>query len=98
MPDVSGRSALEHFAFESIQFQKRRCHHFPASGTSPRKRDKRLKSVVFRLIASAVATKEATDEDSNWLLRQPANATAVAIRKARRLANGWRKQAKLANG
>ncbi|WP_165068549.1 hypothetical protein [Desulfovibrio sp. ZJ200] len=26
------------------------------------------------------------------------NETAVAIRKARRLANGWRKQAKLANG
>ncbi|WP_165065771.1 hypothetical protein [Desulfovibrio sp. ZJ200] len=25
---------IEHFAFEIIQFQKRRCHHFPASGTS----------------------------------------------------------------
>ncbi len=37
----------------------------------------RLKALLF---ASAVATKEATDEDGNWLLRQPANATAVAIR------------------
>ncbi len=32
------------------------------------------------LFAPAVATKEATDEDCNGLLRQPANATAVAIR------------------
>ena len=41
-------------------------------------------------LASAVATKEATDEDSNWLPRWAASATAVAIRKARGLANGWR--------
>ncbi len=29
-------SAHEHCAFEIIQFHKRRCHHFPASGTSER--------------------------------------------------------------
>ncbi|WP_165177572.1 hypothetical protein [Desulfovibrio sp. ZJ369] len=52
----------------------------------------RAQGAVWTLIASAVATKEATDEDSNWLLRQPANATAVAIRKQAKLANGYRRR------
>ncbi|WP_165175810.1 hypothetical protein [Desulfovibrio sp. ZJ369] len=28
-------NALEHFAFEIIQFQKRRCHHSPQAGQVP---------------------------------------------------------------
>ena len=43
--------------------------------------------------ASAVATQEATDEDRNWLMRQPANETAVAIRKRSATANGYRNDA-----
>ena len=40
--------------------------------------------------ASAVATKEATDEDSNMLRGKTACENAVAIRKAHMFANDWR--------
>ncbi len=40
--------------------------------------------------ASAVATQEATAEDSNWLTQQAVNATAVALRKQAKPANGYR--------
>ena len=53
-------------------------------------RQNMLKLFCKNSLASAVATQEATDEDSNWLLCKPVNAATVAIRKARRLANGWR--------
>lgn len=47
--------------------------------------------------ASAVATQEATDEDRNWLRGSTFKEIAVAIRKARWLANDWRKARRLAN-
>ena len=40
--------------------------------------------------ASAVRAQRVTDDDSNWLLGKSVNEIAVAIRKARRLANGYR--------
>ena len=40
--------------------------------------------------AAAVATKEATDEDSNMLRGKTACENAVAIRKAHMFANDWR--------
>lgn len=41
-------------------------------------------------LAPGVVTQETTPGDSNWLPQQSVNETAVAIRKARRLANDWR--------
>ena len=40
--------------------------------------------------ALAVATKEATAKDSNAVYLQPVKVIAVAIRKVRKLANGYR--------
>ncbi len=64
------------------------CH--PCCGTGSLVPAGRLAYVGLLALAPAVATKEATDGDSNLLPRKSANATAVAIRTARKLAYGWR--------
>ena len=45
---------------------------------------------VKNSLASAVATQEATDEDSSMLLQKSINDAAVAIRKQAEPANGYR--------
>lgn len=42
------------------------------------------------LVAPAVATQKATDGDSNGLMRQPVNGTAVGIRRQAEPADGYR--------
>lgn len=48
-------------------------------------------SAAVAIRARGVVTQETTPGDSSGLLGRQVNKTAVAIRKARRLANDWRK-------
>ena len=50
----------------------------------------RRERAASRTDASAVATQEATDEDSNALHGKTAHESAVAIRKPGKRANGYR--------
>jgi hypothetical protein len=58
-----------------------KCFTFSAEIAAP-------KNVVFGSLASAVTTKEVTDEDSDWPAQRESEKNAVCVRKPDGRANG----------
>ncbi|WP_206215221.1 hypothetical protein [Desulfovibrio sp. ZJ200] len=83
-------NALEHFAFEIIQFQKRRCHHFASRLQPLRRRKLRMKT------ATGYCGSQSTQPLSLSVSKQSL-LTATATRSGRSFGAGVRSRGRQSN-